>query len=98
MKVGDIVQWVGFPGADTKGVQITGPTCSGIVVKIYESGVYKFRVDVQWGDGTFGDCLYPQTIEVVDEPLTDDQLELVHAGMNFEAFSKWRVGVLNERG
>ena len=67
MKVGDIVRWVGFPGADKVGVRVTGPDCTGIIIKIYESGVYNHRLDVQWGDGSFGDCLYPQTIEVVDE-------------------------------
>ena len=60
MKVGDIVTWIGFPGADKHGVAVTGPSCTGIIVKIYERGVYNFRVDVQWADGTFGDRLYPQ--------------------------------------
>lgn len=70
MKVGDIVEWAGFPGADARGVEITGPQCTGIILKIYEAGIYKHRVDVQWGDGTFGSCLYPSTIEVVTEELT----------------------------
>ena len=67
MRVGDIVKWIGFPGADEEGVRITGPACSGIVLKIHEHGVYKFRVDVQWADGMFGERLYPETIEVIDE-------------------------------
>ena len=67
MRVGDIVKWVGFPGADERGVRITGPDCTGIVVKIHERGVYSHKVDVQWGDGTFGDGLYPETIEVINE-------------------------------
>ena len=67
MKVGDIVKWIGFPGADHHGVAVTGPSCTGIIVRIYEAGVYKFKVDVQWADHTFGDCLYPQTIEVINE-------------------------------
>ena len=90
MKVGDLVRWVGFPGADSTGVQITGPSCSGLVVKIYETGAYKFRVDVHWGDGTFGDCLYLQTIEVIDEPLTAEQSEFMADLL--------RADVLNERG
>lgn len=71
MRVGDIVRWIGFPGADPHDVnkiikRVYGDFGkTGIVLKIYEAGVYKFRVDVQWGDGTFGECLYPQTIEVV---------------------------------
>tara|TARA_B100000214_G_C23719724_1_gene513709 strand:- start:156 stop:365 length:210 start_codon:yes stop_codon:yes gene_type:complete len=67
MRVGDIVKWVGFPGADPQGVKVTGPSCTGIIVKIHEHGTYNFKVDVQWGDGRFGDLLYPQTIEVVNE-------------------------------
>ncbi len=67
VRVGDIVKWIGFPGADARGVRLTGPDCTGIVLKIYESGVYKFRVDVQWADGSFGSQLYPETIEVMRE-------------------------------
>lgn len=67
MKVGDIVRWIGFPGASKGGIRMTGPDCTGIVLKIYQSGVYKYRVDVQWGDGSFGDALYSETIEVVNE-------------------------------
>ncbi len=67
MRVGDIVKWIGFPGADKHGIRMTGPDCTGIVLKIYESGVYKFKVDVQWADGSFGSRLYPETIEVIRE-------------------------------
>ena len=65
MKVGDIVQWIGFPGATAEGVKITDPGGTGIIVQIYETGVYKFRIDVLWRDGTFGNFLYPQTLEVI---------------------------------
>ena len=52
MRVGDIVKWIGFPGASPGGVRVTGPSCTGIVVKIHEGGWSKYRIDVQWGDGT----------------------------------------------
>lgn len=74
MRVGDIVKWIGFPGASPGGVRVTGPSCTGIVVKIHEGGWSKYRIDVQWGDGTFGNMLYPQTIEVVREPLKDEEV------------------------
>lgn len=74
MRVGDIVRWIGFPGATPRGVSATGPTCTGIIIKIHEGGWSKYRIDVQWGDGTFGSMLYPQTIEVVREPLTDEEV------------------------
>ena len=73
MRVGDIVKWIGFPGATVGGIRATGPTCTGIIIKIHEGGWSKYRVDVQWGDGTFGSMLYPQTIEVVREPLKDEE-------------------------
>tara|TARA_E500000331_G_C17010727_1_gene606274 strand:+ start:35 stop:241 length:207 start_codon:yes stop_codon:yes gene_type:complete len=65
---GDLVRWIGFPGADKQGVKITGPSCKfGLIIKLYspQSGSGT-RVDVAWGDGTFGTKLYPQTIEVVN--------------------------------
>ena len=74
MRVGDIVKWIGFPGASPGGVRATGPSCTDIVVKIHEGGWSKYRIDVQWGDGTFGSMLYPQTIEVVRVPLTDEEV------------------------
>ena len=69
MKVGDLVKWIGFPrpvvpGASEEGVKITGPDCHGIIIKIYRVGA-STRVDVLWADNTFGDALYPQTIEVI---------------------------------
>lgn len=67
MKVGDLVKWVGFPGADKKGVKATGPSCLGIILKVYEQGIYKYRVDVQWSNGSLGDCLYRETIEIVSK-------------------------------
>ncbi len=69
MKVGDLVHWIGFPGASPEGVKITGPSAKfGLIIEVYSpySGGGT-RVDVAWSDGSFGTKLYPQTIEVVDE-------------------------------
>ena len=70
MLEGDIVKWIGFPGADPQGVKITAPACksTGIVIKIYEATVVSGRrLDVLWADGSIGKMLYPETIEVVNE-------------------------------
>ena len=74
MEVGDIVRWTGFPGASSEGVKMTGPSCTGIIVKIYSNQeddetayVGGTRIDVVWADGTLGDMLYPQTVEVIIE-------------------------------
>lgn len=64
MKVGDIVKWVGYPDS-TKGIRITGPECTGIIIRIHETGWLNYRVDVIWADHTLGDMLYPQTLEIV---------------------------------
>ncbi len=60
--------WIGFPGSDPAGVRVTGPSTAGIIIRIRRAG-YRIapRVDVQWGDGTFGEALYIQTIEVISE-------------------------------
>jgi len=74
VKVGDIVRWIGFPGASPEGVKMTGPSCTGIIVRIYSNHeddetayVGGTRIDVVWADGTLGDMLYPQTVEVIIE-------------------------------
>jgi len=65
LKVGDIVRWVGFPGASPEGVRITGPRCVGIIIHIHETGWLNYRIDVAWADDTLGNLLYPQTLEVI---------------------------------
>ena len=67
MKVGDMVMWIGFPGADKAGVLATGPDVPGIIIEVY-CPTYRqpLRVSVAWGDGTVGEMLYPQTIEVIN--------------------------------
>ena len=69
MKVGDLVKWIGFPGADPEGVKITGPSCVGIIIRTRRSPDFSkvTTIDVAWSDGTIGRKLYPQTIEVVNE-------------------------------
>ena len=53
---------------------MTGPSCTGIIVRIYSNHeddetayVGGTRIDVVWADGTLGDMLYPQTVEVIIE-------------------------------
>tara|TARA_B100001113_G_C20987096_1_gene568752 strand:+ start:526 stop:738 length:213 start_codon:yes stop_codon:yes gene_type:complete len=68
MKKGDLVRWIGFPGASIHPSR-TGPTSIGIVVKIWKSSYNEHdkRVDVLWGTGKLGSGLYPQTLEVINE-------------------------------
>ncbi len=68
MKVGDLVKWIGFPGADKHGIHATGPKETGIIIGIYRKGYRQpLRVTVAWGNGTIGEMLYPQTIKVVSK-------------------------------
>ena len=65
MKIGDLVKWIGFPGA-TLGPELTGPKVFGIIVSMEQDTLNdNSRINVAWGDGTFGWMLYPGTIEVV---------------------------------
>ena len=65
MKVGDMVRWIGYPGASQPPHE-TGPSTVGIIVSVRKHWNFK-RVTVAWGDGTFGNQLYPKTLEVVHE-------------------------------
>ena len=67
MKVGDLVRWIGFPGA-TLGPELSGPSAAGMIVRVFGEGYSdQERIDVAWGDGTIGTWLYPETIEVISE-------------------------------
>ncbi len=69
MAVGDIVKWIGFPGASISPT-LTGPKQLGVIIKIYDENAFydsNQRVDVMWASGNIGEKLYPQTIEVVNE-------------------------------
>ena len=74
MQVGDLVKWIGFPGANVGGINATGPgDCFGIIVKIQEIDnnlsfeLKPIRLDVLWSKGIIGRGLYPQTVELVVE-------------------------------
>tara|TARA_A100001011_G_C13944763_1_gene688663 strand:+ start:266 stop:469 length:204 start_codon:yes stop_codon:yes gene_type:complete len=65
MKVGDLVRWIGFPGAsppdgrsDVVGV--------GIIVKVRRIGL-EDRYDVSWSDGSLGTRVYAQCLELFYE-------------------------------
>ena len=68
MKVGDLVKWIGFPGACDKGVRATGPDMPGIIISMTRRA-YRLppRLDVLWGDGSVGRNLYVDTVEVINE-------------------------------
>ena len=68
MKVGDLVRWIGFPGA-TVHPNTSGPTSIGMIVNVWNSTYndYDKRIDVLWGEGKVGRGLYPQTLEVINE-------------------------------
>lgn len=68
MQVGDLVKWIGFPGAELPGVKLTGPDAAGIILEVHRSShnwVIE-TVTVAWGDGSIGEYLYPQTLEVIN--------------------------------
>ena len=66
MKLGDLVKWIGFPGAT-----IPIEEKYGIVIKKTRDPVLhpasNKRFDVLWADGTIGSKLYQETIEVISE-------------------------------
>ena len=67
MNVGDLVRWIGFPGASSPNNILGKGQGVGIIVaeRAYVH-VEDFRYDVLWKDGTIGYNLYPQTIEVIE--------------------------------
>ena len=68
MRVGDIVRWIGFPGASVD-PSTTGPTTIGLIIKVWSSSFneYDTRINVLWASGKMGNGLYPETVEVVNE-------------------------------
>jgi len=64
MKVGDLVKWIGFPGASQLPEE-TGPASPGIVIELSIDLSGNKRVTVLWPDQTIGKNLYEQTLETV---------------------------------
>ena len=64
MKVGDLVKWIGFPGATIKFKEKYG-----IIISKKSRGrnPKSDYLDVLWDNGRIGKMLYPQTIEVISE-------------------------------
>ena len=66
MKLGDLVKWIGFPGStipiEEKYGIVIKKTCDPVLHPASNK-----RVDVLWADGTIGNKLYQETIEVVSE-------------------------------
>ena len=65
VKVGDLVKWIGYPGASHVENLITGPITAGIIIAKYQGSFELYRYDVAWGDGSIGSMLYEETIEVI---------------------------------
>ena len=63
MKPGDLVKWIGFPGATVQHEEKYGI----IIKKIRTHPVSSDRINVLWGGGTIGTNLYQETVEVVSE-------------------------------
>ena len=69
MKIGDLVEWVGFQMGDY-GPPYPEECKTGIIIEIHRvEGLDRYTV--AWGDGTFGTRLYPQTIELLSESDTN---------------------------
>ena len=64
MKPGDLVKWIGFPGATVKPEEKYGI----IISKMYMHNPGNTdRINVLWGGGTIGKRLYQETVEVVND-------------------------------
>ena len=62
MKAGDLVKWIGFPGATAMPEEKYGIIIKKIYTHLPESSD---RIDVLWGGGTIGKSLYQETVEVL---------------------------------
>ena len=62
MKPGDLVKWIGMPGATVQPEEKYGI----IIKKIYTHPAESSdRINVLWGCGTIGKALYQETVEVI---------------------------------
>ena len=64
MNPGDLVKWVGFPGATIPLEEKYGIVIKKVYTHLPENSD---RLNVLWGDGTIGRNLYQETIEVISE-------------------------------
>ena len=64
MNIGDLVKWIGFPGA-SQPPEKTGPSNPGIILEIAIDMSGNKRITVLWPDQTIGRNLYEQTLETV---------------------------------
>ena len=64
MQPGDLVKWIGFPGATIQPEEKYGI----IIKKIYtHPAETSDRINVLWSDGKIGKSLYQETVEVISE-------------------------------
>ncbi len=63
MKLGDLVKWIGFPGATVQPEEKYGI----IIKKIHTHQISSDRINVLWGGGKIGKNLYQETVEVISE-------------------------------
>ena len=69
MTKGDLVRWIGYPGANVD-PRMTGPSGIGIIIATHEAEKVFYKepsYTVAWSDGTIGTNLHPITLERVDE-------------------------------
>ena len=64
MNLGDLVKWVGFPGATAQPEEKYGIIIKKIYTHLPESSD---RLNVLWGGGTIGRGLYQETVEVISD-------------------------------
>jgi hypothetical protein len=62
VKVGDLVKWIGFPGATILVDEKYGIIIRKLYTHLPESSD---RIDVLWGGGKIGKALYAETIETI---------------------------------
>ena len=65
MKVGDVVMFVGFPGARVARTDRLGLNPIGIILHVHKYLEFESRYDILWPDGSVGKRLYEETIELI---------------------------------
>ena len=54
------------------------------------------QIDVLWENGKLTKGFAENSLDIVVEELTDEQLEFIRGGMSEDAFNLWRCEVLND--